>query len=59
MAINKKGKRKIIVKDREFYWYMKLTNDWMYIYNTSTFWRQETLNILSTRTAKWNPFFNN
>jgi len=34
MAISKKGKRKLIVKDREYYWYMKLTDDWMYSYNT-------------------------
>lgn len=33
MAISKKGKRKLIVKDREFYWYMKLTDDWMYSYS--------------------------
>ena len=34
MAISKKGKRKLTVKNREFYWYMKLTDDWMYSYNT-------------------------
>ena len=33
MAISKKGKRKLIYKDREFYWHMKLTEDWMYAYN--------------------------
>ena len=34
MAISKKKKRKIVVNNREFYWYMKLTEDWMYAYNT-------------------------
>lgn len=33
MAINKKGKRKLVYKNRDFYWYMKLTDDWMYAYN--------------------------
>ena len=33
MAISKKGKRKLVYNDRVFYWYMKLTDDWMYSYN--------------------------
>ena len=34
MAVSKKGKRKLIYKGRDFYWYMKLTEDWMYAYNS-------------------------
>lgn len=33
MAVSKKGKRKLVYKDKEYYWYMKLTDDWMYSYN--------------------------
>ena len=28
MGASKKGKRKMIYKDREFYWYMNFTEDW-------------------------------
>lgn len=33
MAVSKKGKRKLVLEDKEYYWYMKFTDDWMCAYN--------------------------
>ena len=33
MGVSKKGKRKLVHRNVEYYWYMKITDDWMYAYN--------------------------
>lgn len=32
MAVSKKGKRKLVYKGRDYYWYMKFTDDWTAAY---------------------------
>lgn len=33
MGVSKKGKRKLVYHGKDYYWYMKLTDDWDYAYN--------------------------